>query len=93
RTKIDKVLLESPAERELDKEIDRVVPLVGSSLEDYDWKDLTYQLSLLSPAITRFFDEVLVMDTDPEKRESRLALLDKCNNLFLMIGDLGNLNI
>lgn len=93
RVMLDKNLFRSPAEKELDQEIDRIVPVVGSSLAQYDWKGLAYQLSLLSPAITRFFDEVLVMDNDPDIRENRLALLDKCNQLFLMIGDLGNLNL
>lgn len=90
---VDPSLFQSEAEKVLDAEVDSIIPAVGKALGDSDWKDLAYQLSLLSPAISRFFDEVLVMDKEVTIRNNRLALLGKCHELFMKIGDLGGLNL
>jgi len=44
-------------------------------------------LSELAPVIARFFNDVLVMDSDPAIRMNRLALLKKCQELFMEVGD------
>ena len=64
-------------------------PSVEAALERKAWPELTELLSRLEPDITQFFDKVLVMDENPAVRENRLALLERCNELFKSVGDLG----
>jgi glycyl-tRNA synthetase beta chain len=45
----------------------------------------------LRPAISRFFDDVLVMDEDTAVRENRLALLQQIANLTTGLADLSEL--
>ena len=45
----------------------------------------------LIPAITRFFDEVLVMDEDPKVRENRLGLLQKIAGMAKGVAELSKL--
>ena len=45
-------------------------------------------LAQLSPAVSAFFDDVMVMDEDAAVRANRLALLSHCQNLFMRVGDL-----
>lgn len=44
-------------------------------------------LSELAPVIAKFFNDVLVMDPDPKIKENRLALLQKCQEFFMQVGD------
>jgi glycyl-tRNA synthetase beta chain len=64
-------------------------PKVNEALGRQAWPEVTELLSHLEPDITRFFDKVLVMDENPAVRENRLALLSRCNELFMSVGDLG----
>lgn len=52
---------------------------------------LVASLRQLEPAITRFFDDVLVMDEDPAVRENRLALLQHVAALAEGVADLSQL--
>jgi glycyl-tRNA synthetase len=52
---------------------------------------LIASLRQLEPAISRFFDQVLVMDEDPAVRQNRLALLQQIANLAHGIADLSQL--
>jgi len=88
---IDETLLLGGPERELYEKVAELSPKVANAVSDSDWKKLTELLSELSPSITSFFDNVLVMDKDENIRNNRLALLDKCNELFMEAGDLGTL--
>ncbi len=64
-------------------------PKVREALSRQAWPEVTELLFRLEPDITRFFDKVLVMDENPDVRENRLALLSRCNDLFMSVGDLG----
>jgi glycyl-tRNA synthetase len=48
-------------------------------------------LVFIEPAITSFFESVLVMDEDPDIRQNRLALLQKITGLTQGIADLSHL--
>ncbi len=63
-------------------------PQVGEALKRQAWNEVTALLARLEPAITRFFDKVLVMDENSSVRENRLALLSRCQELFMSVGDL-----
>jgi glycyl-tRNA synthetase beta chain len=88
---IDPNLMLKPAEKTLYEEIVKMEPLVGATLRASDWEGLTASLSELSPAVTGFFDDVMVMDPDEKIRANRLAILKRCNALFEEIGNLGTL--
>lgn len=65
--------------------------LEAEALKDGGLETLLTGLSLLVPAITRFFDDVLVMDDDMAVRENRLALLQQVSGLTKGIADLSKL--
>ncbi|MGI6784735.1 MAG: glycine--tRNA ligase subunit beta [Aminivibrio sp.] len=85
----DPSLFVKDAEKTLYGEVERVLPLVEKALENQDWNGLAGILAELSPPVTAFFDDVLVMDKDEKVRVNRIALLAMCNSLFLKVGDLG----
>jgi glycyl-tRNA synthetase beta chain len=57
------------------------------SVDNFDWEKLASVLAELAPAIAGFFNDVLVMDEDISLRNNRLALLKKCQDFFLLVGD------
>ncbi|WP_286952273.1 MULTISPECIES: glycine--tRNA ligase subunit beta [Aminobacterium] len=82
-------LFQKNVENELFLEMNEMTPLVEDALERYDWDELMVLLSRLSPRITAFFDDVMIMDNDLDIRQNRLALLSRCNSIFKEVGDLG----
>jgi glycyl-tRNA synthetase beta chain len=84
-------LLIEETEIALHKRVEELTPQVQNAVSRSDWKELSVLLSELSPSITAFFDNVLVMDKDEKIRDNRLALLERCNRLFMEAGDLGSL--
>lgn len=67
----------------------RVEERLGAT--DYD--AALRELAALKPAVDKFFDDVLVMDKDPEVRANRLALLGAINASFLRIADFRQLAV
>jgi glycyl-tRNA synthetase beta chain len=90
---IDLNLPMKEAERALYDEVAKMEPVVEPILKGNDWQRLTSSLAELSPAVTGFFDDVMVMDPDEKIRANRLAILKRCNNLFEKVGDLGVLKL
>ncbi|MBQ7221352.1 MAG: glycine--tRNA ligase subunit beta [Synergistaceae bacterium] len=84
----DEALMTVDAERELYAELGRLDAPVREAVRVYDWQGLAKMLAELSPVIAKFFDGVMVMDKDEAVRNNRLALLKKCNELFMTAGDL-----
>ncbi|MBQ9564831.1 MAG: glycine--tRNA ligase subunit beta [Synergistaceae bacterium] len=81
------------AEKALWDEVRRLEAPVRDSLAGYDWHGLMQLLSEMSPVVSAFFDDVMVMDPDEAVRNNRLALLSRCNALFKEVGDLGSLKL
>ena len=81
------------AEKALWSEVQRLETPVREALDSYDWEKLMQLLAELSPVVTSFFDDVMVMDPDESVRNNRLALLRRCNALFKEVGDLGALKL
>jgi glycyl-tRNA synthetase beta chain len=88
---IDPALTLKAEEKSLYDEIVKMEPFVAATLQTSDWTKLTESLSELSPIVTGFFDNVMVMDPDKKTRANRLAILKRCNALFEEIGNLGTL--
>ncbi len=57
------------------------------SVDKFDWEKLASVLAELATVIAQFFNDVLVMDKDVDLRNNRLALLKKCQDFFLLVGD------
>ena len=51
------------------------------------------QLSDLNPAVTKFFDDVLVMDKDEKIKNNRLALLSELKNKYIMLTDFSKISV
>ena len=79
--------LSEQAEKELLEALSKQSVTVRSALDSCDWEAICGALSKLSPAISGFFDSVMVMDENLSVRNNRLALLKKCRELFDSIGD------
>ena len=84
----DPALLAKPAERALYDEVVRLEPGVREALNANDWKGLTARLSELSPVVSAFFEDVMVMDPDEKVRANRLALLRRCMRSSKRLGNL-----
>lgn len=80
---VNETLLSEHAEKNLLKTVTKVKEKITES----DYKSL---LDLKDP-INTFFDDVLVMDRDPQIKENRLALLFTVKSLFDSLGDFSRL--
>ena len=49
------------------------------------------RLAQLRPAVDAFFDQVMVMDENPQLRANRLSLLAQLQGLFAGVADLSRL--
>ncbi|MDR1943914.1 MAG: glycine--tRNA ligase subunit beta [Synergistaceae bacterium] len=85
--KLERALLSEQAESSLLAVLDKQSGIVGEALSKYDWKAVCEALADLSPAISGFFSDVMVMADDATARNNRLALLVMCKELFDSIGD------
>ena len=57
-----------------------------------DYKDYLKALSGLNPAVTKFFDDVLVMDNDEKIKNNRLALLSELKNKYIILTDFSKIS-
>ena len=90
---VDPALAVKDVEKALYDEIVRMEPLVAASLQESDWEKLMTSLSELSPVVSAFFDDVMVMDPDEKIRANRLGILKRTNALFEEVGNLGTLKL
>ncbi|MDD4159894.1 MAG: glycine--tRNA ligase subunit beta [Synergistaceae bacterium] len=79
--------LVEPSEKELYEKLMLLEGEARDSVDKYDWEKLASVLAELAPVIAGFFNDVLVMDEDISLRNNRLALLKKCQDFFLLVGD------
>ncbi len=84
---VDSSKFAEAAEKALYEKIQVLEEEAKVSVEVCDWEKLASALAELAPVIAGFFNDVLVMDEDPAVRENRLALLKKCSDFFLLVGD------
>jgi glycyl-tRNA synthetase beta chain len=64
---------------------------VTKATERREYTGALGQLAQLRPAVDAFFDQVMVMDEDPELRANRLGLLAQLQGLFAGVADLSRL--
>ena len=58
-----------------------------------DYTQYLQSLIAINPAVTKFFDDVLVMDKDEKIKNNRLALLNELKNKYIMLTDFSKLNV
>ena len=75
------------SEKKLNDELEYLTTIAKDAIKASDWEKLSLTLAKLAPLISRFFEDVLVMDKNLEIRNNRLALLAKCELFFMQIGD------
>ena len=56
-----------------------------------DYKKYLSDLTQINPVVTKFFDDVLVMDKDERIKNNRLALLNSLKNKYIMLTDFSKL--
>ncbi len=84
---LDPALLAEEAERHLAAEVERVAGEVDALRLRRDYPAVLRTVAELSPAVDRFFDEVLVMADAPAVRGNRLALVKRVVGLFADVAD------
>ena len=58
---------------------------------DGDYKNYLEKLTSINPVVTKFFDDVLVMDKDEKIKNNRLALLNSLKNKYIILTDFSKL--
>lgn len=84
--------LSEPAEKALANEIERRKPVIESAVAKGDgYREAFEQAARFKPVVDKFFDDVLVMDKDPQVREDRLRLLRRLETLILKLADISEI--
>ncbi len=81
------------AERTLYDQMEAVRETIAPLLKQGDYQAALQHLASLREAVDNFFDNVLVMDDDPQVRINRLAFLQRIRQLFLQVADISRLQI
>ena len=74
----------------LDAEKDLYKAIEGVKF-DGDYKKYLKELTDINPVVTKFFDDVLVMDKDEKIKNNRLALLKSLKNKYIILTDFSRL--
>jgi glycyl-tRNA synthetase beta chain len=83
--------LTHPAEERLAEELASRAPAIRAAAARSDYRDAFSQVSLLQPAVAKFFDDVLVMAEDETVRAARLALVATLRDLILSLADISEI--
>ncbi len=86
-TEVDESLFEQPEEIALFDSISKVDARVEEDLSRVEYAQVIEQLASIRPVVDKFFDEVLVMAEQPELRDNRLRLLNRCVEPFFKMAD------
>lgn len=78
-------------EKRLLDEVKAITDSVRALSEAGDYSSALNKLAGLKPSVDAFFDQVMVMDEDPEVRRSRLALVAQVSALFQNIANISAL--
>jgi glycyl-tRNA synthetase beta chain len=84
-------LLVEPAERQLSEALARARPALEKLIAQRQYSEALRSLTSLRPAVDAFFDQVMVMDENIERRNNRLTLLAGLRKLFGGVADLARL--
>jgi len=88
---VDAARLRLPAEQRLFEAMHALRDSVAAATAQRRYADALAQLAQLRSAVDVFFDDVMVMDEDPQLRANRLSLLGQLHGLFAGVADLSRL--
>jgi glycyl-tRNA synthetase beta chain len=88
---VQETQLVEPEEKALAQRVGSMAAAVAPLLERQDYETALTTLASLRPDVDLFFDKVMVMDEDLDRRRNRLALLDGLRALFSSIADISKL--
>jgi glycyl-tRNA synthetase beta chain len=87
-------LCESASEQALSAALEQSRARVSGAVADKeDYLAAYAALAELRPVVDRFFDDVMVMDSDVAQRDNRLALLRSLHELFAPLADFSRLQV
>jgi glycyl-tRNA synthetase beta chain len=89
--RVDAALLAEPAEKALHAALVEIQPVTAEFMVDRRYAEALRSLTSLRPVVDAFFDKVMVMDENLERRANRLALLAALRTLFSGVADLARL--
>lgn len=81
---VDEKLFVLPAEKDLYEAVSKIK-------FEGDYKKYLDDLTSINPVVTKFFDDVLVMDKDEKVKNNRLALLNSLKNKYIILADFSKL--
>ena len=84
-------LLQEPAEKHLNEQLQKLSSDVMPQLEVGEYADALKLLAGLRDPIDAFFDQVMVMADDEALKHNRIALLSQLHGLFIKAADLSRL--
>ncbi|MFK8031731.1 MAG: glycine--tRNA ligase subunit beta [Gammaproteobacteria bacterium] len=88
---VDSAHLSEEAEQQLHKQVVAAAATVKPLQANRDYAKSLSALAKLREPVDAFFDQVMVMDENPDKRQNRLALLSELRGLFLHTADFSKL--
>jgi len=89
---VNKSMLTESSEKVLYEEYLKLCEYFAKSNNSDDYNEIMKKFILLRNPIDNFFDDVLVMDKNPEIKNNRLQLLLGIKMLFFRIADFSKLN-
>ncbi|HEB51269.1 MAG TPA: glycine--tRNA ligase subunit beta [Desulfobulbus sp.] len=91
-TEVDPGLLREDAEKALHETMEQVRRQAEPLLRARDYGHALEIMLQMKEPVDRFFDQVMVMDDDPEVRRNRLNLLTALGRLVLRVGDISRMH-
>ena len=88
---VDVLRLRESAEVRLFDSIRALRDAVATATAQHEYAGALGRLAQLRPAVDAFFDQVMVMDENPQLRANRLSLLAQLQGLFAGVADLSRL--
>jgi glycyl-tRNA synthetase beta chain len=88
---VDVQLLREDAEVRLYDAMRSLRAAVAAATAQHEYTNALGRLAQLRPAVDAFFDQVMVMDENPQLRANRLSLLAQLQGLFAGVADLSRL--
>ena len=88
---LDVPILTDPAERALAADIALQAPIIRAAAARGDFREAFAAIASLEPAVTTFFDDVLVMADEERVRLARLGLVATLRDLIMGIADISEI--
>lgn len=88
---VDVLMLREEAEVRLFDSMRAMRAAVAAATAQHEYAGALGRLAQLRPAVDAFFDQVMVMDENPQLRANRLSLLAQLQGLFAGVADLSRL--